>query len=211
MNRSQRRGMRYSVMSGEIHSDPAWGRWVTIDAPDETPLDMPGTAVRIVDHDGGGSYVAAVKDSGDRTPAQMLWCKRIPQRADTPYDEVRWIADAEVAARAALFLRRRREWVESHTKSNPLVGRGVVQYAEEEMDLRNGEPTHAEIAAQVRLARAQGVPIAAFFSAERGHPWAWSARTAARRIRETRNAGYLPEETGTRGPSDRTRKEGGAR
>jgi hypothetical protein len=91
-----------------------------------------------------------------------------------------------------------------------LIARGLIQYAEDE-DVWNGEPTFREIADQVRLARAQGVPIVAFFTADRGHPWAWSARTAARRISEARKAGFLPEETGTRGPSDRTRKDGASR
>lgn len=190
--------MRYSVVKMLMHSDPIWGRWAEMDDPDVEP-DGPDIAVRIVDYDGGASYVVKIEDAGDRHPARIIGLWRAPQKASADWATIPWMSDQEVAERARLFLRRRWE----HKQSHPSANSWALHYAEAE--LLDSELTLEEVAFQVRVARARGVPIVKWFTEEHGHPWRLSERTAARRIAEARKAGLLPAETGIRGPGDKSR------
>ncbi|WP_314475160.1 hypothetical protein [uncultured Microbacterium sp.] len=192
--------MRYSAVTMELITDPLWGRWPVVDSPDSEPTA--DIAVRIVDHDRGASYIVKVEDRGDRLPAQIIALWRAPQSVSADWSAVEWMPDQAIAERARLFLRRRWE----HTQRDKNANGWAYHYAEAE--LLDGDLTPEEVAIQVRIARAAGVPIVKWFTEEHGHPWRLSARTAARRIAEARAAGLLPAESGVRGPGARaTRRE----
>lgn len=203
MNGAPRSGFRYSLMTVDMHADPAWGRWPETDLPDAVRPDDQNVAVRIVDFDGGGVYVVKLANVPFKDGPRLAGLWRAPQDSRRSYYDVTWRSENEIAARAQMYLRRSEEWLLAH-EGDEFARRGWLQYAEEE-DVMNGPKSLEEVAQHVRLARAKGEPIAAFFTAERGHPWAWSIRTAKRRIAEAKAAGLLPEETGKRGPGGRPR------
>lgn len=199
-----RRGVRYSVVAERIERGGANGLMPSYVHRDEAP-DAP-VSVRIADHDSGASYVVSVIDLGDKRPPELRSIWRMPLRKADSFDAIAWMSEAELATTATLFLRRWEAWQLANAAS-PGVAAGWLDYAEQTLDLA-GEPTPAEIATQVRIARARGIPIYDFFTSTCGHPWAWSRRTAARRIAQAKQAGLLPEETGARGRGARTTKTG---
>ncbi|MFT4235287.1 MAG: hypothetical protein QM607_09860 [Microbacterium sp.] len=145
----------------------------------------------IVDHRVGISHLITVDKKGVLTSRFDA-----PMRRTISMAEAERMTDAELAARATAFLRRRADWIAAlelpKAETAKRIDAGLIHYGE--VEERESRPTLATFAAEALLARSAGVPLAEWFSHERGHPWGISERTVVRWIARCRDAGLLSVE-----------------
>ncbi|MDT0117781.1 hypothetical protein Q9R20_12370 [Microbacterium sp. PRF11] len=169
---------------------------------------QPGRAdvlgVRIVDHDGGGSYVVTLDDHNTANPAlTSAW--RAPIRG--AFAHVTWISDAELVALAAAYLRRREAWQQGlSADESRAVSAGWHDLELTELIRQSGRPPLSVVASDVRLALQAGRSLE-WVAANLWHVSYMTARRWATAARETTGpdgVSLLPELTGRRGRPRKT-------
>lgn len=150
-------------------------------------------AVHVLDHGHGVRYVVTIADDGVNAPALVtIWCGALRGTLDGATR----IPDSELAAIAASYLRRRREWLADPANTEARVP--GVDYSERApgMTAQHRRPSLDRIADEVKLARHAGVSVEAWFDRA---PWKVSPATARRWHKAAREAGLLPESHGANG------------
>lgn len=158
-------------------------------SPYQPPTRQVEEAVRILDERGNAQYIVTVLDRGSEQPPALtaIWF-RAPLRGAMERASVEgseWLSDAQLAAHAVSFLRRRDAEIST--------GRVIPGFTER-VELRDQtrtplpRPELAQIAAEARLAQSAGEPIAAWLSDH----YSVSTATAERWIRAARLSNHLP-------------------
>lgn len=155
--------------------------------------------VRIVDRESKTAYVVTVIDRKAEAPV-------LTSRWDSTFSGHRgganWLTDAELAAVAVSFLRRRQEWMERNPRLATFPG---FEYGEDTPRPSRARPALETVASEARLAIQAGVPYVEWFGRD---PWVVSEPTAKRWVRAAREAGLLPEMSGRPGRPRKSKKDG---